>query len=560
MSRLFKPRAFLCTVILAGLIFAAPVFSQTAPAVSQSFSSSAELVLVPVIVEGKAGHVPGLKKEDFVLKEDGKSQSIDVFEEIKTDPARQRRSQGEGGTFSNFDPGSGGYHRLSIIVLDYVNTPQLDQLVGRAALIKFLLDVAESGEPIGLLALTRGGLIVLHDFTRDPRILAAALRQGAAAAPSLTHEPQVDASHPTGGDGLAEALTRMIRGQLEAEAFMNSLENKTRALLTVNALQQIARAFGGLPGRKSLIWASSGFEFSLSPVRLCEPACPAHTREEVQDQYEKVWRLMNDSQIAIYSVDLRSVSNGIFMTPEGVRPSDRHDAMFDTDARFRETMHATSDSLQLFAGNTGGKAFLGGGNLIESFRQAIQDDSQYYMLGYYINRSRTRPGWHKLAVNVQAKGVRLRHRAGFLLARDSSPNIVHQDIQLALNSPLDFTGIPVSLTWTGRQAESVPGKTTVSFDLIMPAGFAFVDASDQNHMLVDVAVAARNATGELVADISQRIDVHLKSPGLEQIRDNGLTYRNKLRLPPGDYNVHCVVRDSLGERMGSVTAPLTVRP
>jgi hypothetical protein len=47
---------------------------------------------------------------------------------------------------------------------------------------------------------------------------------------------------------------------------------------------------------------------------------------------------------------------------------------------------------------------------------------------------------------------------------------------------------------------------------------------------------------------------------MEQIQHNGMTYRNALRLPAGAYNVRFVVRDALGNRMGSVAAPLTVAP
>jgi hypothetical protein len=77
-------------------------------------------------------------------------------------------------------------------------------------------------------------------------------------------------------------------------------------------------------------------------------------------------------------------------------------------------------------------------------------------------------------------------------------------------------------------------------------------------MVVDIAVVARNLHGDVAADLSQRIDVHLQPPGLEQIQHNGMTYHNGLQLPPGEYTVRFVVRDALGNRMGSVAAPVTV--
>ena len=250
----------------------------------------------------------------------------------------------------------------------------------------------------------------------------------------------------------------------------------------------------------------------------------------------------------------------MFMTAGGVRPSDIGDPQFDTDAQAQAKMQDTNSTLRLFAENTGGKAFLGGGNLVQSFRQATQDESSYYMVGYYIKRNSTKLGWHQVSVTVARKGAHARYRNGFLRSRDTSTTSAQQDIKLALISPLDFAGVPVSVTWSGNEAGKSAGKTRVQFDLVMPANFATVDESDQNHMVVDIAAVARNLDGNVIAELSQRIEAHLKPDGLEQIQRNGMTYRNGLQLPPGEYTVRFVVRDSLGNRIGSVAAPVKVGP
>ena len=552
-------RSKFCPVVSVVVLFVIAIVS-SAQGPKTTLTSSTELVLIPAVVNNKsASHISGLKKEDFVLKQDGKTQAIAIFEEVKTDTTRLHRSQGEHGTFTNLEPGGSEYHRLSIIVLDFINTPFADQSTARVALLKFLSEVADSGEPMCLLTLTSGGLSVVHDFTDDPKALAAALNKATANGAPMIHETFTDPHHPT-GDALAALITALIRGQLQGEADLASLETKTAASITVDALQQIAKAFRGLPGRKALIWASSGFPFSLSSASylMCEPACPVHQRTEMQSSYDSLWRLMNDAQISIYSVDLRTSNTSTFMTTGGVRPSDIGDPQFDTDAQARDQKADTTSTLQTFADSTGGKAFLGGGNLIRSFRQAVEDDKSYYMLGYYVSPKTTKPGWHTISVTTHSKGAHLRFRNGFFLSRETSTTTAQQDIRLALNSPLDYTGMPLSLTWAGKEPGNASGKMKIQFELMMPANFASVDASDDNHMIVDIAAVARDSKGNAVADLSQRIDVHLKADGLEQIQHNGMTYRNRLQLPPGDYNVRFVVRDSLGNRTGSVAAPLSV--
>ena len=545
------------------LLLTSSLKTQTAQSKATTFASSTELVLVPTVVSDKSGiHMPGLQKDEFALKQDGKSHPIAVFEEVKTSAARLHRSEGQNGTFSNFESGSSDNHRLNIIVLDFVNTPFPDQANARNELLKFLSEVAESGEPMCLLALTSGGMSLLHDFADDPKLLAAGLRQVKATPAPLIHESTVDPGHPPPSDALGATLTKMIRGQLQTEAQLASIERKEAASITVQSLQQIAKAFLGLPGRKALIWASSGFPFSLSPpsALMCEPACPVHHRDEMQSAYDNLWRMMNDAQIAIYTVDLRSAASGTSAAGEDTftRPYDVGDPQFDTAAQAQWKKEDTSSTLQLFAENTGGKAFLGGNNLVQTFRQAIQDDSSYYMLGYYVSRTSTKPGWHQISVTISKKGAHARYRNGFFLSRDTSTTSARQDVRLALTSPLDFVGVPVSVTWSGREAGKSAGKTRMQFDLVMPPNFASVDESDQNHLVVDIAAVARSVNGDVVAELAQRIETHLKSDGLEQIQHSGMTYRNGLQLPPGEYTVRFVVRDSLGNRMGSVAAPIKV--
>jgi hypothetical protein len=165
------------------------------------------------------------------------------------------------------------------------------------------------------------------------------------------------------------------------------------------------------------------------------------------------------------------------------------------------------------------------------------------MIGYYVVRD-SKPGWHQISVTSTRKGARIRNRKGFLLSGDTSSTSARVDTGLALDSPLDFVGVPVSITWSGTGTGKSPDKTRVQFDLVMPPNFTFVDESDHNHMVVDIAAVARNVKGEVIAEVTQRIDTHLKADGLEQIQHNGMTYRNGLQLPQGEYTVRFVVRDS----------------
>ena len=551
------------SICLAVLSAVAVVAQQTGGEALATFSSSTELVLVPTIVTDKSGtHIQGLKKEAFELSQDGKVQSLSVFEEVMTDAQRYRRATGENGQFSNIDPAGEGHHRVSIIVLDLINSSLSNQFVGRSALMKFLEQAGDTGEPICLLALDRGGIKQIHDFTDDPKLLAEAVRRLPANNSPLVHESVVDEARPAGSDAVTALLERLIREQIQSEKTLASLEGKGAAFITAEGLIQVAKAFAGIPGRKSLIWATAGFPYSLSSpsMLMCEPACPAQQRTEVQPLYDRLLRTMNDAQISIYSVDLRSLTANNFdaAAPSSTftHPGEIGVQGYDRASEAQWRLNDTTTTLQLFADNTGGKAFVNSNDLIRGLREAVADDSHYYILGYYADHRKLKPGWHKLSVNIREKGAHTRSRNGFYLGgADTKPQ---EDARLALASPLNFTGIPLTLSWSGTQKGTTPDKRKVQFDLLMPRNFARIDQSDRNHLVVEIAAVALNHKGEAAVQISQRLDRYLSPEAVQQIDEHGMTYRASLQLPPGEYAVRFAVVDSLGRRTGSLIAPLKV--
>lgn len=148
------------------------------PAPAVVFKSGVELVLVPVVVTDKSGnHVSGLKKEDFTVKENGNEQRVVFFEEVSTGTERLTRTKPEADTFSNMLSGPTEEHRVTIFLLDLLNTPYLDQTRAREALVKALSDSFDPREPCALYVLTRSGLKTIHDFSTDPRVLIAAIKK-----------------------------------------------------------------------------------------------------------------------------------------------------------------------------------------------------------------------------------------------------------------------------------------------------------------------------------------------------------------------------------------------
>ncbi len=541
-----------CSTTLLVLLFSSDLFPQSE---APKFSSRSELVLVPAVVTDKSGkHISNLTKDDFVVLEDGKPQKVAVFEELKTSATRVQRSSVPAGHFSNVLETDSRPKRLVIVALDVINTPILLQTSARMELLKFLAQSLDPGEPTELVIIGRNGLTVVHDFTGDPAVLAEALKRLTGTSPSLA-EVQSASQGPPPGDPLSGILRMLAHMENEDKARMEAFDRHAAILATLAAFQHIAASVAGIPGRKALLWVSSGFPFSISQTDTA-PALGS-----VIDSYERTWRMLNQAQVAVYPIDVRYLTNPKF---HGVdEPGTKHlpweptgdDPYTDILMRDDKEQQEILTTLQNFADATGGRAFFDSNDLQRGFREAVEDNSDYYMLGYYLNRQGKKPGWRKLQVKVEQKGMVVRARNTFLLTNGVlSGGVEREDLGVALQSPVDFTAIPIQGKWTEVSAE----KKKASFELILPPGFAEIAEDDGNHMKVEFVVEAR-MEGANPVRIGQTVDVHLDAKGLEQIRSNGMTYHNSLKLPAGDYSIRFVVLDAISGRVGSASSALKLQ-
>jgi VWFA-related protein len=112
------------------------------------------------LVTDKSGnHIAGLKKEDFTVFENGSGREVATFEEITSNPhLAHPRNPNE---FTNF-AGAGITPRITVILLDLINTPFPDQAYMRNQLLKYVSQSLDRREPTGLFTLDQSGVHVIH--------------------------------------------------------------------------------------------------------------------------------------------------------------------------------------------------------------------------------------------------------------------------------------------------------------------------------------------------------------------------------------------------------------
>jgi VWFA-related protein len=528
------------------------------------FVSTTELVLVPVVVHDKSeAHVSGLSKNDFQLFEAGKPQNIAVFEEVKATTSPANRTPAESGVYTNKLEQDRSTKRIVVIALDEINSPYLDQARARQQLIQHLVEAIGDGALTALVRIDGRGITVIHDFASDSRILVAGLRAVLAAEGGKVSPTELDKlAVPPPSEGVAGPrdynspnLTAAVDSGKALKSFFEELARPAKQAAqgaaiedTLEALEHIAHALAGIPGRKSLIWVTGSFSAALDPFSpILQGRGQTYLRRTLQ--------AVNDANIAVYPVDIRGL---VTLDMGGIEEDISGRSL---RAQFGNPVATPDDPAQLrleamrsFAASTGGLPFYNNNQVVEGIRRAIEDSSSYYLLGYYRSEKTSGMQWRPLTVKLDKAGVHVRSRSGFYAGK-ADEKIYTAELINALNSPWDYTGVPISMRWTGAPASDGKEKKQVNFEISLPA--ASIGLAD-HHVQLQYAAAVRELDGKLVTRWGQVVNGAVTPDEEQHIITSGVTYRNALLVPQGKYLVRFVVRDDVTGHIGSVLAPLDV--
>jgi len=446
-----------------------------------------------------------------------------------------------------------------------VNTPFLDQAYARKELIKYLANNLDTSQPIGLVLINTKGLKVLQGLTSDSSSLVSTLKKLSGETPDMQNvDTDTLVAAATTSDGLnlfspspvattQDGIQNFIsQGDVDYAQFKQEDAIET----TLNAFLGLAWTLSGIPGRKTVIWATGSFPFFMD-----SPAALPGGRISVL--YERTMQALNDSQVAIYPVDVRGLVNYSPIADASLSQL-QHGNAASQQLSGRAWLHTmTLDTLNEFAEVTGGRAFYNTNDLAGAFKRAVDDGSSYYMLGYYLDTKNTKAGWRQLKVKLDRKDVQIRARQGFLVTNVTmNPQLTRdQDMSFALTSPFEATGLPIMVQWKGQgdpqnKTADNQNKKEVEFVVHVARNALTIEGTHNEYNVDFMAVAASKNT--VAGNIGQNVKGSLTPPDLEKIRSSGLGYRNVIDLAPGTYSVRFVVRDNLSGRLGSITAPLTV--
>ncbi len=525
------------------------------------------LIQVDVTVtDSKGKPVTDLKPNEIEIYENGRKQKITNFSFISSGrPAAETLPN----STKNIDkvpiplpppviPRPENIRRTIAIVVDDLLMSWESVAYTRGALKKFVDEQMQYGDLVAILR-TGGNIGTLQRFTTDKRVLYAAIEKIKynllnGAGISALYEIQ-----PSGTETLNLGMGGLPGGQeAEAEAFLAAAESKREAMIVsgkLGALQYIVSGMRDMPGRKSVMLFSDGFDL-FEKARDGTPYAGL-AMQGVQKLIEEA----NRAAVVFYPIDPRGLQVGLLQAADNTRGMTARSMMAATSRR-RNEIWSSQGGMTLLAEETGGFAHLNNNDLAKGMSRVLEDQS-YYLVGY-VPDSDTFDAkgskYNKLEVKVSRKGVTARFRSGFFGVTDTkkivapppdkSTNYVAQ-LQGALLSPFAVNGITIrlnSLFGSGGESDLYV-RSLLHIDA---NDLKFSDEKDgQKTCSFDVLATSFGADGLLADQIGKTYKVTVPPDIYARVLAEGIVYHFKFPAKKaGAYQYRVAIRDSVSGNIG----------
>ena len=564
-------------VFILAIFSGSTIFPQQPPAQQAPLPASAttvrkatHLVLVDVVVYDKHGkHVPNLTAADFTLRDRGRQQDIAVFSNEHAGESVVEKAPPPAlppDVFTNRPE----YYRVegspTVLLLDGLNTAVADQQSSHDYMLQYLRTQLKEGQKTAIFALNNS-LLLLQDFTTDPRFLIAALDKNVPKASWELSGPGVTVLSPLEARDLPKKVIDNLDqlNQTNAAASMDA-----RVHITLAALRSIARALGGIPGRKNLIWVSSAFPFSL----VFSSSKYFDENRSYGDELRRTSELLASARVAVYPVDARGLTTHPIddgSKPSGlvetVGPSSGMRSVEEQLANNPETALSSHSTMEDVAKRTGGLAFYNQSDISYAVALSAADGGSYYTLGYYPDGGNWDGKFRRIEVKVAGHGMEARYRSGYFAVDDAqthaseSPEQREQrafkELHDALADPLPATQV----TFRAHIPDIQPAaKAQVQIQFLVDTSSISFDGVEAGrpHCNLDFMVAATSAEGRIMALDGRTVDAELKPDRYTQATQRGLPFSMPLGLAPGSYSLRLAIRDRPTGQIGTLTIPLTV--
>jgi VWFA-related protein len=574
--------------------------AQVVPAPVQSgtvFKTSSELVVLDVVAtDPHRDPIHHLAVSDFTILEDGKPQTIKVFEEHANGAYPQKAAELmpklQPGRYTNFTPAPAS-GSANILLLDMLNTPYNAQAIVRSQALKFLDDM-RPGTQLAIFSLS-DRLKLVQGFTADPTILRVQL-ESAKANPvrarqlvNVTRREEMEADGPdtlpdgnntTGASGDA-ALAFIDAASKQSLAELAADQVKRRAQITLAAMNQLARYLNNIPGRKNLIWLSGSFPITILPDPSVAPIDPFAIEVSTGDEFKNTVDLMALSRVAVYPVSAFGLAMPIFRSDRGGPPPTSALPQFvnklaDIDAPMYQMAEAT-----------GGKAYLNTNGLGEAAEDAIRHGSNYYTIAYTPTNPTLKGDYRKIEVKLDKPKVVLDYRRGYYaedalksarpISQGPGASPSGSQYSAMLSAMVHGSPQPTQIIMVTDVRPSVPGTEPAAAPGNQPAKgvsgpfrrytATFVTTPGEmncaashdglHHCAMDFLTVVFDADGTRVNMQTSALSFDVPADRFAWLQTQSFSYSQQISVPvKGEYFLRMGMRDATNDRVGAVELPV----
>jgi VWFA-related protein len=549
-----------------------------------TFTSHVNLVMVPVVVRDKQGHlVEGLTKESFRLFDKGKLQEIDRFTVEK--PGSRPTSAQPAAEQQPAGVGAAAPVSTAVMPRRFVGYLFDDVHVEAADLMR-VRDAAEHHVEAELKLTDRAAIFTTSgqgtvDFTDDRNELRDGIarlaphpiaRSSGQECPDISYYQADQIVNKRDAQAIAAAtieLASCLRTDAAelpqgsvlpmAQQVLNAGEHEAQVSLAV--LKDAVRRMSAMPGERVLLLVSPGF------LTLAENA---------PDEYDVIDRALHANVIinvlnarGLYTTNIDASRVVLDVAPTGQFPALTRSV--DPDGagppaeqtkqdELRQSRMAEESLLSEIAADTGGTYFHNNNDLDEGFRRTSSTPEVYYLLGFQPQNLKLDGSFHGLKVAIESKaGYAIEARRGYYAPTrlEDAAATARREIEDAVYSREEMSDLPVKLHTQFFKGAGDAATVTVLAQVDL-AGAKFRKADGRNLDNFTVVSALFDRNGNIVTGAVKHVDLSLRDESLQHRLAQGITVRMSLEAKPGSYVVRLVVRDSEGQLMSALNGTVDI--
>ena len=520
------------------------------PPQGPTFKVRVDYVEVDVVVTDRQGNlVRDLKKEDFQVLEDGKSQSINTFTMVDIPIERADRplfaeSPIEPDVKTNEKPFDG---RVYVMVIDDLHT-RFGRSIRVKAAAKQFIERRLGANDLMAIVHTAGSSDANQEFTNNKRLLLAAVDK--------TSGRKLDSA--TANKTREFYNTRDLRQQGDPLNDPEDAERGFNARNTLDTLRNVADWFGSVRGRrKAILFVSEGIDYDIYDM-IAGSGSNHHSASMVMDSTRDAISAATRSNVAIYGIDPRGLTD---LGDESIEIQSYPDdtSLGIGSGSLQNELRLAQDSLRVLSDETGGFAVVNKNDFATAYQRIVEDNSSYYVLAYYPPDPR--PGrLHKIDVRVTRPGLTVRARKGYVTPKKADAVTTANtkgpstpELREAIDSPLPVSGLTLHVF-------AAPFKGAApNASVLLGVEMRGRDLQLAQNAKVVLSYLAIDQNGKIKGGNTDSLAMpNLKPETRARIEQTGLRVLNRLDLPPGKYQLRVAAHDTNGGNVGSVQYDLNV--